>query len=284
MRILILGANGMLGSDLISRLKMAHEVVGKDKENFDLADPASCQALIAAVQPQVIINAAAYTDVDGAEKERETCYAINAQGVANVATICREEQIKCIHISTDYVFDGTKGALYTEDDLPQPINAYGASKRAGEEILMQSGADYIIVRTAWLYGKKGKNFVTTILEKAKEGQRLRVVDDQVGSPTYTWDLAGAIGELVALPITGIFHITNRGLCSWYELACKILKLAGMSDVPVDRMTSKELERPAPRPAFSGLSTRKFTEVTGKTLRFWPLALEDFLVRDLRLTP
>ncbi len=283
MRVLILGAKGMLGSDLMARLEVDHDVVGKDIGDFDLTDEESCRRVIDDTRPQVVINAAAYTDVDGAETERELCFAVNTRGVHNLCVTCREQQVRIVHISTDYVFDGTKGKLYTEDDIPRPINVYGASKRAGEEIIEREGGEYTIVRTAWLYGKNGKNFVTTIINKAKEEHFLRVVDDQRGSPTYTWDLAGAIKCLVEMGATGLFHVTNRGLCSWYTFARKIIEYVGIKEVTIEPITSACLNRKAPRPAFSGMSTSKFTEVTGKTLRFWPLALEDFLSRDLHLS-
>jgi len=283
MRILVLGHRGMLGSDVLVRLGQDHEMVGKDIDEFDLTREDSCRKVIEETNPQLVINCAGYTDVDGAEDNIEKCFAANAKGVENLCLACDSKDIKIVHISTDYVFDGTKNDLYTEEDLPSPINVYGLSKRAGEENLERWGGKYILVRTAWLYGKRGKNFVTTIIEKARNDGYLQVVDDQIGSPTYTWDLAGAIKLLIEKDVDGIFHLTNRGLCSWFDFARKIVALAGIGGVSITPIKSSELNRKAKRPAFSGLSSRKFTQVTGKTLRFWQTALDDFLSRDLKIS-
>lgn len=282
MRILVLGHRGMLGSEVMARLGNDHDVIGRDVEDFDLTQIASCKQVVDEVCPQVVINCAAYTDVDGAEENRDLSFAVNAAGVENLCRVCEGKGMKIVHISTDYVFDGKKGDLYNEEDVPSPINTYGASKRAGEEILMNWSGAFLLVRTAWLFGKNGKNFVTSIINQTRNKRYLKVVDDQVGSPTYAWDLAGAIKLLIELEAEGIFHVTNRGLCSWYEFAKKILEFAEIRGVSVEPIKSYELNRRAPRPAFSGLSSRKFTEVTGKTLRFWQAALSEFLSRDLNI--
>jgi len=272
----------MLGCDVMERLAAHHEVIGRDVGDFDLTDADSCRKVVDDADPQVVINCAAYTDVDGAEENRDLSFAVNATGVAHLCRACEGREVKIVHLSTDYVFDGKKGDLYTEEDLPSPLNTYGASKLAGEELLRKWPGRFILVRTAWLYGKNGKNFVTTILDKARRERHLRIVDDQIGSPTYTWDLAGAIQLLIEMDVTGIFHVTNRGLCSWYAFAKKILEIAGINGVKIEPIKSYEVGRKALRPPFSGLSSRKFTQVTGKTLRFWQAALDDFLSRDLRI--
>jgi dTDP-4-dehydrorhamnose reductase len=266
----------MLGHDLFARLCLDHDVTGKDVEDFDLASADSCRQVIEETAPEVVVNAAAYTNVDGAEADRERCFAVNAGGVKNLVEACRGHRIKIVHFSTDYVFDGTGGKLYREEDAPNPINVYGASKLAGERFLEESALDCLLIRTAWLYGRNGKNFVRTILEKAETQKALTVVDDQTGSPTFTWDLAGAVKILVEGGKNGIFHVTNRGYCSWYDFARKIIQYAGYKDVTVEPCKTEELARPAKRPPFSGLSGEKFVQATGKTLRTWQLALHEFI--------
>ena len=276
MKILILGYKGMLGSDLLLRLIPFHEVNGKDVEDFDIASRASCEEVISEDNPDVVINAAAYTDVDGCESKREQCFAVNAEGVKNIALVCKERGIKIVHFSTDYVFNGGKGTPYREGDACNPINVYGHSKLAGEQYLQQISDNFLLIRSAWLYGRNGKNFVNTIIEKAKTEKTLKVVDDQVGSPTFTWDLAGAVQLLVEGQYSGIFHITSRGSCNWYEFTLKILKTAGVTDVTVKPIKSDVLARPASRPHYSVLGCRKFIETTGKTMRYWQVSLDDYI--------
>lgn len=285
MRILILGYRGMLGSDLTKRLSVDHDVIGKGRDDFDITSLASCEKILGEVKPDVVINAAAYTDVDRAENDEEMCFQVNAQGVKYLAMLCGTLTIPFVHFSTDYVFDGTKSLPYTEEDAPNPINVYGASKAEGESYIVQFCRDFLIIRTAWLYGENGRNFVKTILDKAQLEKSLRVVNDQYGSPTWTWDLAGAVKLLLEENKRGIFHITNRGSCSWYEFAQKILEIAGIKDVKIEPISSTQLNRPARRPRYCVLSNRKFTETTGKTLRFWQFSLEEFLkkyIKNLKL--
>ena len=285
MQILILGHKGMLGTALMQRLGPFHVVAGKDVEDFDLTSPDSCRELIAAENPEVVINAAAYTNVDGAESDAERCFAVNAAGVQNISAACRGRRIRIVHFSTDYVFDGTAATPYREEDPPAPRGVYAASKAAGEKYLQEGSDDYLLIRTAWLYGPTGKNFVKTILEKALHNPTLRVVDDQVGCPTYSRDLAGAVAVLLEQGHRGIFHVTNRGSCSWYEFTRKILAGAGFNRVSVEPVKTADLGLAAPRPAYSVLTSAKFTAATGKTLRFWPLALEDFLAHlEFRKAP
>lgn len=276
MKILLLGHKGMLGSDLFARLSPDHEVTGKDLGDFDLTSEESCRNVVEEVMPQIVVNAAAYTDVDGAETNRDTCFAVNAGGVGNLVAACRNRQIRIVHFSTDYIFDGTQEHLYREEDKANPLNAYGASKYAGEKILQAYEGPWVLVRTQWLYGKNGRHFVKTILDKTKTTQNLTVVNDQVGSPTYSWDLAGAVKVLMEGGWNGTFHITNRGVCSWYEFTLKIIQYAGLRDISVTPCSTAQFARPARRPAFGGLSGRKFTEMTGKTMRVWQMALHDFM--------
>jgi dTDP-4-dehydrorhamnose reductase len=276
MKILILGHKGMLGSDLMLRLMAAHDVTGKDVDDFDIAAEDDCRRVIEECSPDVVINAAAYTNVDGCEKDRDRCFSVNAVGVKNIALACRGRGIRIVHFSTDYVFDGGKASPYVEEDEPAPLNVYGASKLEGEKFLQALSDRWLLIRTAWLYGQNGKNFVKTILEKADAVKTLDVVDDQIGAPTYSWDLSAAVRLLIEEGHDGLFHLTNRGRCSWYEFACKILQYAGRNDVTVRPIRSTGLARPAVRPAWSVLSSRKFSEATGKTMRFWQIALQDYL--------
>ena len=276
MRILILGHKGMLGSDLVLRFGEAHDVTGRDVDDFDIAAEADCLRVVRECSPEVVINAAAYTNVDGCETNREACFAVNATGVKNVALACRGRGITLVHFSTDYIFDGRKGSPYGEEDPPAPLNVYGASKLEGERYLRSIADSYLLIRTAWLFGRHGKNFVKTILSKATELKTLEVVDDQVGSPTYSRDLAGAVELLIAGGHRGVFHVTSSGLCSWYEFARAIMEYAGRDDVIVRPIDSGKLSRPAARPAWSVLSGAKYAAATGRPMPPWQQALRDYL--------
>lgn len=282
MKILLMGHKGMLGSDLLLKLSAGHEVIGMDKEEIDIVSAKECVKAIKDIKPNVVINAAAYTNVDGCETAKEECFAVNAEAVKNIAEACRHKNIRVIHFSTDYVFDGTGTQPYKEDDKCNPINVYGESKLVGERYLQSLTADYLLIRTSWLYGVKGKNFVQIILEKAKTTKKLEVVDDQIGSPTHTKDLAAAVDLLIEQNAKGVFHITNRGNCSWYQFAVKILQKSGLDDVEMMPIKSDKLQRPAMRPAYSVLSMKKFISATGKAMQPWQLALQDYLKSIKRL--
>jgi dTDP-4-dehydrorhamnose reductase len=276
MKVLLLGHKGMLGTDLLTQMRLHHEVVGMDKEEIDITSADDCAKAIDDIAPQIVINAAAYTNVDGCETAREECFAVNAEAVKNIAEACSNKNIQIVHFSTDYVFNGSGSSPYKEDEKCDPINTYGASKLVGECYLQTLAKNYIIIRTAWLYGVYGKNFVRAILEKAKTTQRLTVVDDQLGSPTHTKDLAAAVEHLIEKNASGIFHVTNRGSCSWYQFAVKILQEAGIDDVEVSPIKSDQLARAAKRPAYSIMSMQKFIATTGKAMQPWQLALKDYL--------
>ena len=283
----------MLGSDLLLKLSQDFEVIGMDKEEIDIVSADECRKAIKETSPDIVINAAAYTNVDGCETAKDECFAVNAEAVKNIADACRNKKIKIIHFSTDYVFDGTARQPYKEDHQCNPINTYGASKMAGERYLRSLSDNYILIRTSWLYGIKGKNFVQAILTKANAKNfiddtmakakakadnptTLSVVDDQVGSPTYTIDLAAALDLLIEKNAQGIFHVTNRGSCSWHQFAVKILQESGFDKIEVIPIKSDQLQRPAKRPAYSVLSTQKFIQMTGKIMQPWQLALQDYL--------
>ena len=209
MKILLLGHKGMLGTDLLTELEYHHDVTGMDMDEIDITSPEQCRKAIDDLSPEIVVNAAAYTNVDGCEKEKDACFAVNGEAVKNIAYACRGKNICIVHFSTDYVFDGKGTEPYKEDHPCNPINAYGASKLAGERYLQDLAEKYILIRTAWLYGKNGKNFVKTILEKAKAKNKLEVVDDQIGSPTYTKDLAAAVALLIDRKINRHFSYNKQ---------------------------------------------------------------------------
>ena len=279
MKILVLGCKGLLGTDLMDVLGDAHAVEGVDIDDFDITSRSDCRELVASRAPGAVVNAAAFTDVDGCEDRRDACFAVNAEGVRHMAEACREQGVPIVHFSTDYVFDGTKKKPYREDDLCNPINAYGQSKLQGEIYLQSATPDFILVRTAWLYGRTGRSFVKAILEKAKSEKKLRVVDDQLGSPTYSADLAGAVKVLLEGGHRGVFHVTNRGRCSWYGFARKIVEYSGLPDVEIEPISSGLLVRKALRPSYSVLDCRRFFEETRKFTRYWQVALKDYMTRN-----
>ena len=275
MKVLLLGHKGMLGSDLMAQFKHRHEVIGMDLDEIDITSASECRKVVTENNPQLIINAAAYTNVDACETDREACFAVNAEAVKNIAEACRGNNITVIHYSTDYVFDGNGSRPYREDDPCKPINMYGASKLAGEKHLSALTNNFIIIRTAWLYGAHGKNFVQAILDRARATGKLTVVDDQTGSPTCTRDLAAATELLVDKNARGIFHVTNRGSCTWFDFARKILKEARLETVELLPMKTSDLQRAAKRPAYSVLGMQKFITTTGKTMQPWQLAFQDY---------
>ena len=275
-RVLVTGCAGMLGTELVPLFRREFDVTPADLAEFDMRDAAATDAFVAAAAPGIIINCAAYTDVDGAESDREAAFDVNARGAGNVAAAAEKVGARVIHISTDYVFDGQGSRPYTETDEPNPLGVYGRSKLEGERRVAEASQDALIVRTAWLYGHAGPNFIEKMLSLASSGRGLRVVEDQVGAPTNVRDLAAAILELIAVGATGVVNATNRGWCTWYEFAREILDLAGHEDIPVEPVTSAEFPRPAPRPGYSVLSLARLVSLTGKTPRSWQDALAEYI--------
>jgi dTDP-4-dehydrorhamnose reductase len=273
--ILIVGARGMLGSDLMETVNHTWQVLGVDIEECDITDQKETLNTLLRMKPSWVINAAAYTQVDQCETNSEQAFKVNAEAVSNLALACKEINTKLLHVSTDYVFDGKTKNPYREEDPVNPLSVYGNSKCQGEAAVQDLLDDFIIVRTGGLYGKRGVNFVNTIVKMAQERDELRVVNDQWMSPTCTIDLSMAIGTLVQLSARGIFHIVNSGFCTWYEFACKIVAITD-SPCRVVPISSDELDRPAPRPAFAVLNCSKYSEVTGMKLKPWEDALNDYL--------
>lgn len=274
MRILVTGAKGQLGNEVLKVLNN-EEIYGFGKEEMDITDFIQTQAKIKEIQPHVVIHCAAYTNVDGCESDVDLAFQVNSKGAENVARACLNAGAEMVYVSTDYVFDGSKGEPYYETDLPNPINVYGKSKLAGEESVKTVLSKYYIVRTAWVYGIQGKNFVKTMLELSKKQDTINVVNDQIGSPTYAFDLAQAIAVLINSKKYGIYHITNSGECSWYEFAKKIFELKGIN-IQVNPITSQQLNRPAKRPSYSVLKNFNLETNLGYKMRRWDRALEDFL--------
>ncbi|MEQ8464909.1 dTDP-4-dehydrorhamnose reductase [Coleofasciculus sp. E1-EBD-02] len=292
-RILLTGMAGQLGSELQQTLVPLGEVMGVDRQGLDLTQPDKIRQVIGEVQPDVIVNAAAYTAVDKAETETELANAINGTAPTIMAEAAQELGATLIHVSTDYIFDGRKNTPYTEEDTPEPINAYGQSKRLGEEGVLKNCDRAIILRTAWVYGAQGKgNFVKTMLRLGAERDELRVVVDQVGTPTWTGDLASAIAQLVQSlksdTLTGIYHFTNSGVTSWYDFAVAIFEEAQQIGFPLQikqviPITTAEYPTPAARPAYSVLSTQKISAVVGTHPPHWRTALRQMLKQLYTLT-
>lgn len=287
MKILITGANGQLGRELCLILKNGESTLGKlpeefsdcnlllcDLEDLDITNRKNTLEFIACEKPDVLINCAAYTNVDGAEDDTTPAYSINADGVKNLCDGCKSINADFVHISTDYVFDGESALPYTETAPVNPKSIYGKSKALGEKYALEYEKTYV-VRTAWLYGKEGKNFVKTISRLAGERDTLTVVNDQTGCPTNAEDLAHHILKLIISKKYGIYHCTGKGQCTWYDFACEIVNLTG-ENCAVSPCSSKDYPQKAKRPAFSVLDNTALDLAVGNEMRFWRDALKDFL--------
>jgi dTDP-4-dehydrorhamnose reductase len=270
--ILVAGCRGMLGSDLLELF--GSEARGVYRDELDITDPVSIAATLEKFRPRVVINAVAFTDVDRCETEAAAALRVNGEGVANLAAATRSAGSKLVQISSDYVFAGNNGTPYLEDDPVDPMSSYGRSKLAGEESA-RINPDHLVIRTQWLYGRHGKNFVETMLRLAAEKDEIGVVDDQIGSPTWTRELSLAIRALVAHDCRGTYHAANSGWCSWYEFARAIFEERGLG-VKLKPITTRELGRPAPRPAYSVLDCGKLFSDTGLRMDNWRRALRNYL--------
>lgn len=275
MKILITGSNGMLGHDLIEVLKDDHELILTTSKTLDITDKNHTIEFICENKPDIVINSAAYTDVDGCETNQETAYAVNGDGVKNLALACKEVDCPLVHISTDYIFNGKNTRPWVEDDEIGPVSVYGKSKLKGEEAILETLDKFFILRTAWLYGINGKNFPKTMLELAKNHSEITVVYDEVGTPTYTPDLADAISKLIETDYYGIYHLTNSGSCSWCEFARYIFEVADV-DVKVIPVTASEFARPAPRPSYSVLENKRWVDNGFEPLRSYKDAIKEYI--------
>lgn len=277
-RLLIIGASGMLGQELIDaarqRYRNGTQVVGTNSAKLDVRDRPTTEAFIHACRPDVVINCAARADVDGCEDDPEGCFAVNAAGAEHVALGCRG-RARLIHVSTDYVFDGEKGEPYVETDTPNPINRYGQAKLEGEKRIEAVGGDFIAVRSALFFGRYRDNFVDRVRRNLQSGKPVFAVTDQLGSPTYTRDLAEAILSLIPIQYRGVVHVANGGHCSRFELAQEIARLVG-SAAEIAATTWGALQARAARPRNSALSAPKLVELTGRPMRSWREALAEYV--------
>jgi dTDP-4-dehydrorhamnose reductase len=274
-RTVVTGAGGMLGRAVVERFASRHEVVPQRRADCDLADLRATVRWIGAQRPQIIVHGAAWTDVDGCEGDPERAFRDNAWATRNVALAAQLAGAAVCYVSTDYVFDGTKPSPYVEDDAPAPANVYGASKRAGELHVLRHAPRAWVARTSWLFGPGGRNFVATMAELLRRREAVRVVDDQVGSPTSTADLAAALLELVERAPAGLYHVTNSGTCTWYELACAIGARLGTT-CRIQPCRSEEFPRPARRPHNSVLEPVHWRAAGLPPLRPWGTALDEYL--------
>lgn len=276
MKVFVTGVKGQLGHDVVRELeKRGMEAVGVDIEEMDITDAAGVEQVIRAAAPDAVIHCAAYTAVDAAEENEAVCRRVNAEGPRNIARVCRELDIRMLYISTDYVFDGQGEHIWEPGDACAPRSVYGQTKYEGELAVQEILEKYFIVRIAWAFGRNGKNFVKTMLKLAETHDTLTVVSDQFGSPTYTYDLARLLVDMIQTDKYGVYHATNEGFCSWYDFACAIFREAGV-DVKVVPVTSAEYGAKANRPMNSRMSKEKLTENGFERLPSWEDALKRYM--------
>jgi dTDP-4-dehydrorhamnose reductase len=277
MKVLVTGFKGQLGFDVIKRLEELNiECKGVDIEDFDLLEENLVSDYIENYSPTVVVHCAAYTAVDKAEDNIDVCRAVNLKGTKNIAVVCKKLGIKLMYISTDYVFDGTGEAAFETDAKKAPLGIYGLTKLEGEEIVEQLIQKYFIVRISWVFGINGNNFIKTMLRLAKDRDELSIVADQIGSPTYTFDLARLLCDMIATEKYGTYHATNEGYCSWYEFACEIFKQAGVH-IKVKPVSTEEYPTRAVRPKNSRLSKKSLDDAGFKRLPSWQDAVKRFLI-------
>lgn len=276
MKVLVTGTKGQLGYDVVNELeKRGHTAVAVDIEEMDITDAVSVERVITEAEVEAVIHCAAYTAVDAAEDNVEICRRVNAEGTENIAKVCKKLDLKMIYISTDYVFDGEGERPWEPDDERHPLNVYGQTKYEGELAVEKYLEKYFIVRIAWVFGVNGKNFIKTMLKLSETHEELNVVDDQVGSPTYTYDLAVLLVDMVDSDKYGRYHATNEGLCTWYEFAKEIFRQAGV-EVKVNPVTSDMFPAKAKRPKNSRMSKEKLDANGFHRLPTWQDALERYL--------
>ncbi len=276
MRALIVGCLGLLGSDLMAAFSPGHEVSGVDRAEMDITRLEQCLAQAGRFRPDVILNAAALTWVDYCETHEQEAFLVNGEGAGNLARAAASCGALLIHYSTDYVFDGRKKTAYQEDDEPNPQSVYGKSKLQGEDLIRRSYANHLILRTSWLFGPNGSNFIRTILDAAKKGSPLRVVNDQRGNPSYSKDVASHTLLMIEAGCRKTYHLTNSGACSWYELAVKALECARLESVSITPVSTREYPRPAPRPANSVLANSHLQRDGLPLMRSWQAAVRDYI--------
>jgi dTDP-4-dehydrorhamnose reductase len=275
MKVLIIGSEGMLGHDLVDILSAENEISTTTIDTLDITDIEKTIATVKNIKPDVVVHAAAFTDVDGSETNEDLAYKVNVIGTRNVAVACSEVDAALVYICTDYVFDGTKGSSYYEYDQTNPLGVYGKTKHLGEVYIRDILNKFYIVRTSWLYGYHGPNFITTMLKLAEKRDSISVVADQIGSPTYTVDLATAISKLIKKPAYGTYHVTNSEHCSWYEYAQEIFENAGI-DIELNPVSTEEFGSPAPRPKYSVLKNYSWKMEGFPKIRSYKEALKEYM--------
>lgn len=276
MKILVTGIKGQLGYDVVQEGEIqGFEMIGTDVDSMDITDAGQVRKVIDSCKPDAVVHCAAYTAVDAAEEYSEICRKINADGTRNIAEICRTMNIPMMYFSTDYIFDGQGENFWKEEDPKAPLNVYGQTKYEGELAVQELIDKYFILRISWVFGVNGSNFIKTMLRLGKERGAVSVVADQIGTPTYTQDLAKLVIDMIQTEKYGVYHVTNGGLCSWYEFACEIFKQAGM-DVKVTPVTSAEYPAKAKRPFNSRMSKNKLKASGFSMLPDWKDALERYL--------
>lgn len=278
MNILVTGVGGQLGHDVVKELeKRGHNPIGVDKKEMDLTSSKEIKFCIEKSKPDAIIHCGAYTAVDMAEENEELCTRVNATSTKEIAQCAKALDIPMIYISTDYVFDGNKDtdSEYIEEDKTNPLNLYGKSKLKGEEFVKEILDKYYIVRISWVFGKNGNNFIKSMIRLAKDREELSIVNDQIGSPTYTKDLAVLLVDMIETDKYGVYHATNDGYCTWYEFAKEIFKLAGI-DIKVNPISTQQYPTKARRPMNSKMSKDKLIDNNFKVLRNWKEALKEYI--------
>lgn len=277
MKVLVTGVKGQLGYDVVRELqKRGHEAVGVDIDEMDITDAAAVERVITQTKPEAVIHCSAYTAVDRAEDDTEICRRVNVDGTENIAKICKKIDCKMLYLSTDYIFSGDGERPWEPDDEASPLNAYGQSKYDGELALKKYVEKYFIVRISWVFGINGNNFVKTMLRLGRENGAVKVVDDQIGSPTYTYDLARLLVDMIESDRYGAYHATNEGICSWYEFAKEIFRAAGMNDVSVTPVKSGEFPVKAKRPKNSRMSKEKLVANGFSLLPAWQDAVARYI--------
>lgn len=282
MKVLVTGVKGQLGYDVVRELqKRGHEAVGVDIDEMDITDAAAVERVMTEVQPDAVIHCSAYTAVDRAEEDIEICRRVNVDGTENIAQICKKLDCKMLYLSTDYIFSGDGERPWEPDDEASPLNAYGQSKYDGELALKKYVEKYFIVRISWVFGINGNNFIKTMLRLGRENGAVKVVDDQIGSPTYTYDLARLLVDMIESDRYGAYHATNEGICSWYEFAKEIFRAAGMDNVSVTPVKSGEFPVKAKRPKNSRMSKEKLVTNGFSLLPAWQDAVARY-IKELNL--
>ena len=277
MKVLVTGVKGQLGYDVVRELeKRGHTAVGVDIDEMDITDAAAVERVLTETQPEAVIHCSAFTAVDRAEDETELCRRVNVEGTENIAKICKKLDCKMLYLSTDYIFSGDGERPWEPDDEASPLNAYGQSKYDGELALKKYVEKYFIVRISWVFGINGNNFIKTMLRLGRENGAVKVVDDQIGSPTYTYDLSRLIVDMIESGRYGAYHATNEGICSWYEFAKEIFRAAGMNDVSVTPVKSGEFPVKAKRPKNSRMSKEKLVANGFTLLPAWQDAVARYM--------